>query len=131
MLTISELRNISEVRLEDAKVLWSSGRFDGAVYLCGYAVEMALKARIWGTLRWDGYPSTSSEFLEYQTFRTHDLDVLLHLSGVEGDILTHAFSEWSTVAVWDPEIRYNPIGRVTETAAQSMVESTAVLLSRL
>ena len=131
MLIISELRNISEARLEDARVLWSSGRFDGAVYLCGYAVEMALKARICETLLWDGYPSTGSEFQAYQSFRTHDLDVLLHLSGVEGAIKTHTLAEWSRVAGWDPEIRYNPIGRVTETAAQSMVESTAVLLSRL
>ena len=131
MLIIAELRNISEARLEDAKVLWSSDRFDGAVYLCGYAIEMALKATICETLRWEGYPSTGSEFRTYQSFRTHDLDVLLHLSGVEGAIKTHALAEWSRVAGWDPEIRYNPIGRESESTAQSMVESTAVLLSLL
>jgi hypothetical protein len=33
-------------------------RFDGAFYLSGYAVELALKARICRTLKWRATPST-------------------------------------------------------------------------
>jgi len=131
MLTIAELQGITRARLEDAEVLFQSGRHDGAAYLCGYAVEMALKARICETLHWAGYPSTSSEFRDYQTFRTHNLDVLLRLSGVENEILTDALAEWSSVAYWDPEIRYNPVGSVSEAAARSMINATTLLLERL
>jgi hypothetical protein len=83
MIDRDELRRIAQSRLEDAQVLLRAGRYDGAIYICGYAVEMALKARIFDTLSWSGYPSTRSEFQNYQTFRTHDLNVLLRLSGIE------------------------------------------------
>jgi hypothetical protein len=113
MLTQTELRRIARARLKDSEVLFRAKRYDGAVYLCGYAVETALKARICQTLRWDGYPSTRSEFQNYQSFRTHDLNVLLKLSGIESEIRTRFLIEWSAVAVWDPEMRYKPIGSAT------------------
>ena len=131
MLTIAELRSIAQARLEDAQVLLASDRHDGAIYLSGYAVEIALKARICETLHWAGYPSTSSEFRDYQTFRTHNLDVLLRLSGIENEILTDALAEWSAVAYWDPEVRYSPVGGVSEAAARSMIDATALLLASL
>ncbi len=131
MLTIAELRSIAQARQEDAHVLLASHRHDGAIYLSGYAVEMALKARICETLHWAGYPSTSSEFRDYQTFRTHNLDVLLRLSGVENEILTDDLAEWSAVVDWDPEIRYNPVGGGSEAAARSMIDATTLLLARL
>jgi HEPN domain-containing protein len=84
-------RNVTEIaraRLEDANILLTSRRYDGAIYLCGYAVELALKAKICQTLNWPGYPSTAGEFRDYQSFRTHDLDVLLHLTGREEFIKT-------------------------------------------
>ncbi|MCB0065385.1 MAG: HEPN domain-containing protein [Caldilineaceae bacterium] len=74
----------TKARLEDAEVLLAANRYDGAMYLCGYAVELALKARICRTLKWAGYPSTRKEFEGYQSLRTHDLKVLLHLSGNVG-----------------------------------------------
>src|SRR3972149_4648130 len=70
MLTRSELLKIAEARLKDAKVLFNSKRYDGGIYLCGYAVEVALKARICSTLRWNGYPMTSNEFKNFQSFKT-------------------------------------------------------------
>ena len=94
-------------------------------------MEIALKARICETLHWAGYPSTNSEFRDYQTFRTHNLDVLLSLAGVEHEILTDALAEWSAVAYWDPEIRYYPVGSVSEAAAQSMIDATTVLLAKI
>lgn len=86
MIAVGDLRGIAEARLEDATVLRTARRYDGAVYLCGYVVEIGLKARICGTLKWNEYPATASEFQRYQSFRTHDLDVLLHLSGREAKI---------------------------------------------
>ncbi|MBS1789482.1 MAG: HEPN domain-containing protein [Acidobacteria bacterium] len=97
MMLRAELNRIAKGRLKDANVLFNAGRYDGAIYLCGYAVETALKARICSTLKWPGFPSTRREFEGYQSFRTHDLEVLLHLSGAEEKIKTKHFVEWSIV----------------------------------
>jgi len=50
MLDKKEINEIARARLEDAEVLFSARRYDGAVYLCGYAVELGLKSRICNTL---------------------------------------------------------------------------------
>jgi enhancing lycopene biosynthesis protein 2 len=42
MIFPSDLRDIAQARLDDADALLQAGRFDGSVYLCGYAVEIAL-----------------------------------------------------------------------------------------
>ncbi len=131
MLDRSELKKIAQARIEDGEVLLSSHRYDGAVYLCGYAVEIALKERICRTLSWPGYPSTRREFANYQSFRTHNLGVLLSLSGSEQKIKTNFLAEWSVVAEWDPEVRYKPTGGATEDDAKRMVGSSKALLEEL
>ncbi len=93
MLSNTDLTSIARARLKDAKALLSKNRYDGAAYLCGYAVEIALKARIVKTLRWAGFPESSSEFKGYGSFKTHDLDVLLHLTGWEAKIKTTFLAE--------------------------------------
>lgn len=62
MLDRSELKKIAQARIEDGEILLNSHRYDGSIYLCGYAVEIALKERICRTLGWSGYPSTRREF---------------------------------------------------------------------
>ncbi len=106
-------------------------RYDGAVYLCGYAVEIALKARICGTLKWNAYPFTASEFQKYQSFRTHDLDVLLHLSGRGAKIKSNYLLQWSAVMSWDPSSRYGAIGSKSAADAEEMLNSTRALLRAL
>lgn len=83
MKSVRDLRSISKGRLRDAEVLLGARRFDGAVYMCGYAVEIALKARACNALGWRGFPESSKEFEGLQSFRTHNLELLLHLSGAE------------------------------------------------
>jgi HEPN domain-containing protein len=131
MITRADLRKIARARLKDAEVLLRFGRYGGAIYLCGYAVEIALKARICKTLSWSGYPSTSGEFQNYRTFQTHNLDVLLHLAGVEVKVKTTLLAEWSAVATWDPEVRYKPIGSATKQDAELMIASAQSLLRAL
>jgi HEPN domain-containing protein len=58
MISTKDLRAIARARLRDAQVLLKAERFDGAFYLSGYAVELALKARICRTLKWRATPST-------------------------------------------------------------------------
>ena len=122
MLTVAELRSISAARLEDAQALFNAGHYDGVVYLCGYAVELALKARICETLNWEGYPSTNREFRDYLTFRTHDLKVLLRLSGQESRIIESMRDTWRAVSNWNPDIRYRIPGSTSRSAAATLLE---------
>jgi hypothetical protein len=131
MINTKEIKNIARARLQDAEVLVASRRYEGAIYLCGYAVELGLKARICKTLKWSGFPSTRKELEGYHSFKTHNLDVLLHLTGMEDRIKTRLFAEWSAVAEWDPESRYNPIGNASPTDANLMVSAAKSLLARL
>jgi len=122
-----QIDRIVEARLIDAEVLLNSKRFDGSVYLCGYAIELGLKRRICETLKWNEYPTSG----KYSTFKTHDLDVLLHLSGIEDNIKIHYLSEWSIVSQWNPEARYKPIGNIQETDAINMLVSAKEIIKNL
>ena len=122
MLTVAELRAVSAARLDDAQALFNSGRYDGVVYLCGYAVELALKARICETLNWDGYPATNREFRDYQSFRTHDLKVLLRLSGQENRIIQSMTDTWRAVSEWNPNLRYLIPGSASESDASLLLK---------
>lgn len=131
MIPEYDLRKIARARLKDAEILFENRRYDGAVYLCGYAIEVALKARICRTLKWCGFPSTRGEFQSYQSFRTHDLDVLLSLSGLESKIKAQYLTEWSVIATWDPEVRYKSIGTANQSDTLNMIESAKTLLRAL
>jgi len=131
MISIQELKKIAAARLKDAEVLYHAKRFDGAVYLCGYAVEVTLKAKICKTLRWGGFPSTNSEFQGFQSFKTHRLDLLLSLSGQESKIKTGYLADWSIVASWDSETRYSIIGTILKTEASDMIESARIIVRAL
>lgn len=107
------------------------GRNDGAAYVCGYAVEVALKVRICKTIGWPDFPATASEFKGLQTFKTHDLDLLLRLSGKETDVRSAHAVDWSVVVQWDPESRYLPIGHTTPADARQMILSSRSLVKVL
>jgi hypothetical protein len=47
-----ELKALSEEWIADSELLIRESRFGTAYYLCGYAIEMALKRRICLTLDW-------------------------------------------------------------------------------
>jgi len=63
-------------------------------------------------------------------FKTHNLDMLLHLSGLEEKIRTNCIASWSVVADWDPEVRYSTQD-TDERAAVAMLEATKVVLKIL
>lgn len=131
VIAINDLKTIANERLADAEALLLANRFDGAVYLCGYAIEIALKYKICQTLSWPGFPSTNREFENFKSLRTHDLNVLLSFTGIETVVRTSYFVEWSAVAVWNPEARYNPTGLVSITDATLMINSAKKLMGVL
>ena len=63
MIAASDLYSTAREYLPAAKLLRTGKSYDVAIYLCGYAVEIALKARICRTLNWvAGFPETQAEF---------------------------------------------------------------------
>ncbi len=127
MMTRAQIKQTAHQHLSDARLLLRQGRHDGAIYLGGYVVEMALKERLCRTLRWSGFPQTAKEFANFQSFKTHNLEVLLTLSGVETHVKLHYPTQWRTVAFWNPELRYNLPGTVSRIDAQAFIDAAAVL----
>jgi len=93
MIARSDLAAIARSRLREARLLYKNSHYDGAAYLCGYAVELALKVRLCRHLRWGGFPETRSESNWAQALKIHDLDALLDLTGVHTRIISTCASE--------------------------------------
>jgi hypothetical protein len=118
------LRRLARLRLADARALFRARRYDGATYLCGYVIEYALKARICRTLRWVEYRTGE----KYRSFKVHDVEALLGLSGVEDMVLrTHA-TDWNFAKQWSPELRYDPNTKATSVSAKAMLTAATNLL---
>jgi len=119
-----ELRKLARSRLDEAKVLAAAGHYDGAIYLAGYVVELALKARICRILDMNEYPDTGDFG---KAFKTHKYDDLLRLAGLQAkfdaakaanpDLLTN----WSLVTNWSEQLRYQPAGTSPATGAQEVI----------
>lgn len=131
MIAKTELKRIAAARLLDAEALVNAQRLDGAVYLCGYAVEIALKARICETLNWSDFPETSNEFRGLSSFKTHDFNTLLRLSGIEDVIKTSYLTEWSMLKPWKPELRYAKTGTASRATVLSMISAAKTILGIL
>lgn len=78
----ADLQRLSRLRVDEAKVLLDNGRFEGAYYLLGYAVECALKACIAKQINRYDFPDRRMVVDSY----THDLEQLLRVSGLEGQL---------------------------------------------
>lgn len=98
--------------LKDAEILIEAKRNDGAAYLLGYVIELSLKKTICKSLNWNEYPP--GKWPDYKTFKSHDLNILLSLSGKESKIRKNLLAEWSIVSTWNPEIlryTFKPISK--------------------
>jgi HEPN domain-containing protein len=104
----SDLQIIAEMRVEDARTLLAAGRYDGAYYLAGYAVECALKACIAKQIRQYDFPDKKVVLDSY----VHDLTKLVGVSGIKHVMAAElqankAFeANWTIVKDWSEEARY-------------------------
>lgn len=102
---------------------------DGAVYVCGYAIEIMLKARICFAQSWPSFPETSAEFRSCPiAVRSHDFDFLLNQTDIEAKIKSGYFKEWSIVRVWLSDLRYRVTGTTMQAEAAEMVAAARTLL---
>jgi len=126
MLTRNELKELAKARLQEAKVLFDKGLYDGACYLAGYVVELALKARICKILDLDEYPQTGEIS---RAFKTHNYDNLLKLSGLErrfNDAIgtnPSLLINWSVLEGWTEEFRYRPIGSSSKKDIERIINA--------
>lgn len=69
--------------------------------------------------------------MAYRSFQTHELDVLLRLSGQEARVKETHFPLWSAVAFWKADSRYNVVGTAQRPATTAMIQAAGELLTVL
>ena len=123
IITRAEFQQLADVRLEEAKALLDLGKWDGAYYLAGYAVEVALKACIIKFLMAaDAFPDKRFSERCY----THDLSELMGLAGLKmawnaataADPLLN--DKWTVVRDWTEHKRYH---RISEAESRQLYEA--------
>jgi HEPN domain-containing protein len=124
MAARQELQALARLRLREAEALFAAGLYDGCAYLCGYVVELALKARICATLSIGEYPEKGSRLKD--AFRTHDFDDLKLLGGMEQEFsASHPvrWANWLVATKWEPGWRYKPEGSYDRAVAEAILNA--------
>jgi len=120
-----DLRQLSRLRIREARVLLRAGAFAGAYYLAGYAVECVLNACAARKFR----PQEIPERKLVNDLHTHELERLLDIAGMhaslerEGAERTGLLAHWNVVKDWKATVRYNP--RITSQAARELYSACA------
>jgi len=126
MISSPELNKISRARIRDARLLLKNGSYDGSLYICGYAIEIALKAVICKNLALSGIPHTNEEFSNIARLKTHNLEELLKQvpTYIGNKVKSVYLADWSIVLQWNPEMRYAPIrGKQVKIQAEGAIRS--------
>lgn len=124
MATRDELKALATERLREAEALFDAGHYDGCAYLCGYVVELALKACVCATLGVTEYADGGSKKLK-DALRTHDFDDLKLLAGMEQAFTADPklLANWSVASKWRPERRYERVGSYDQAAAREILDA--------
>jgi hypothetical protein len=92
---------VAKLRVDDAQILLEKRRFNGALYLAGYAIECLLKSAVVEKRRCVYLPAD---------LETHNWDNLLRESGLKSalDKAPAVKALYSTLAdCWGPQMRYS------------------------
>jgi HEPN domain-containing protein len=110
----SDFQELAELHLQHAKALLDAHLYSGAYYMCGYAVECALKACICKrTNQFDFHPSPD----ESRAAWSHDFGKLIKSAELEGEFNAARTADrdldlkWESVENWLPNSRYEPHGQ--------------------
>ncbi|MBN2024574.1 MAG: HEPN domain-containing protein [Pirellulales bacterium] len=104
----SDFLKLVRLRLADARILLKNSKHEGAYYLCGYAVECALKACIAKQTKRYQFPDKETVNKSY----THNPTKLVQIAGLkpalDAEIKRDRDFEanWSVVRDWSEESRY-------------------------
>jgi HEPN domain-containing protein len=112
------LKELAEIRLDEAKTLLDNGKYDGAYYVSGYVIELALKACIAKKVRQYDFPDKDAVNESY----THKLKDLLKATGLAQEFNTEIErnrqirENWAIVVNWSEEKRYTRNDKQTAEA---------------
>ena len=121
---MNDLQQLAEERALDAEALLNAGRWSGAYYIAGYAVECALKACVAKQTNLHDFPDKS----RVQRTFTHNLLELLEVAGLRLQLqleTTPAANpalgvNWQIVKDWSERARYE---QRTEVMARSLYQA--------
>ena len=126
--TRTDFQQLADERLAEAKALLDLGKWDGAYYLAGYAVELALKACIIKALMTtDAFPD--KEFSK--NCYTHAVEKLVVLAKLDDDGRPRQAADpdllanWAVVQDWSEEKRYHRIDKAEAEALYSAIADPA------
>jgi hypothetical protein len=121
----TEIRRLSQERLDEAEILYHNSKVDGAFYLSGYSVELALKAKICELICVPNLFDEQDRSLNSiegiseirKALKTHNLKVLLIFSGLKDKFETdkvanqHLYLANSLIfEKWNESLRYKSCG---------------------
>ena len=122
-MTRKDFQALARTRLADAEALLQAGRFDGAFYLLGFAVECGLKACIARLIRRHEFPDKQMTIDSY----SHDLSKLVRTAGLESalnaemDADPYFYKNWLVAKDWSVESRYSVPGNLKAEALRNAV----------
>ena len=121
MATRRELQQLACLRLKEAEALLAAACPDGCAYLCGYVVELALKAAVCATLGVEDYPDGRFK----GALKSHDFDDLKLLAGMDRSFTSNPklLSNWSVASKWKPDRRYEPEGTYDLAVAAGILDA--------
>ncbi|MBI1918689.1 MAG: HEPN domain-containing protein [Planctomycetes bacterium] len=124
-----KLQNLAKTRLKDAKALLGRKRWSGAYYLCGYAIECALKACLLRYLGESGAVFGEQSYLKkLADCWTHDLVKLVNLAGLDAEFgaargVNAVLNDfWTVTKDWKETSRYE---EKTEAEAKRLYEAVS------
>jgi HEPN domain-containing protein len=121
----NDFQNLSRIRLAEAKALFKLGKYDGAYYLAGYAVEFALKSCIAKETQRHDFPPDRRRTEEIYKHSAADLlkaAKLQSLLKASTDRDLELEANWTVVGNWSEQSRYQ---RFSRADVEGMIEAVS------
>lgn len=131
-----DIERLANERIEEAKILFSSGKYDGAYYLAGYSIELILKAKICKTFGVPNLFCNDEKKIQdiaginevRKAVKTHNLLTLLIYSGLKEKFDQEKASQKALslgsskfFQGWSENLRYNPCGTTSENDCKDLL----------
>jgi hypothetical protein len=119
----TDLEELVEIRVQEAKALLDTKYFQGAYYLAGYSLECAIKACIAKQVREFDFPNKELAQKSHQ----HKLNDLLGVAGLKQKLVEKETEDlefklnWAVAKDWTVESRYE--SKIEESKARDLYQA--------